>query len=172
MTASKRRSVASARRLLWTPWRLPFILGGKSKDCIFCTKPAETQDTENYVLERGPHCFVMLNAYPYTNGHLLIAPYRHVPSPQDLTSEQMADMTRLLNVALDTLTACLKPQGFNVGMNLGAVAGAGIADHVHLHIVPRWQGDTNFMPVLDGVRMIPERLEDTYDRLRTAWPSQ
>jgi len=155
-------------RVKWTPWRLSFILGEKPRDCIFCTKVRENRDRENYILYRGAHNFLILNLYPYNNGHLMIVPYLHVPSLEDLPAEVAGELMRLLQHSLRVLRRALNPEGFNVGVNIGRVAGAGVADHVHLHVVPRWGGDTNFMPVLAGVRLIPELLDQTYDRLLAA----
>lgn len=157
---------ASCRvKRLWTPWRMKFILSDKSRECIFCQKSAEDRDRENCILYRGQHAFIMLNAYPYNNGHLLIAPYAHEPSTENLDEATLAEMMLLVNRGLAALRKAMAPHGFNVGINLGKVAGAGIADHVHIHAVPRWQGDNNFMPVLGDTRLIPECLEDTYKRL-------
>lgn len=160
---------ASCRvRRLWTPWRMKFILSDKKGDCIFCQKTAETDDRASYVLYRGDHGFIMLNAYPYNNGHLLIVPYAHTPTLEELDDTTLTEVMLLVNRGLAALRKAMSPQGFNIGANLGAVAGAGITDHVHLHIVPRWQGDSNFLPVVDDTRLIPERLEDTYQRLLDA----
>lgn len=144
---------------------MAFIQGEKPKECIFCAKAAEQRDRENYVLYRGKHSFILLNAYPYTAGHLMIAPYAHRVSLEDLSDEATAEMMALSKRALRALRRAERAESFNVGMNVGAPAGAGIADHVHLHVVPRWQGDSNFMPVLGDVRLIPETLDATYDKL-------
>lgn len=154
--------------VLWTPWRMGFIMGEKPKECIFCLKPAETRDRENFILYRGRRAFIILNAYPYNNGHLLIVPYDHVASLEDLDAETSAELMALVQRGIRALRALMSPNGFNVGANIGQSAGAGIADHVHIHVVPRWTGDTNFMPVVGSVRMIPELLETTYDKLLAA----
>jgi ATP adenylyltransferase len=153
---------------LWTPWRLAFIRGEKSPSCVFCEKARERDDRKNFVLYRGAHNFILLNAYPYAAGHLMIAPYEHRGSLVDLSTETTADMMELAKRSVRALRQAYRTDSFNVGMNLGAAAGAGIADHVHLHVVPRWVGDSNFMPVLGDVRLIPETLEITYDRLLDA----
>jgi ATP adenylyltransferase len=153
--------------ILWTPWRLKFILGSRPAECVLCrlSRDAAANDRANYVLYRGKSCYVMLNLYPYTNGHLMIAPYRHGPDMAALSSEALGEMMAMVQASVAALTRALKPHGFNIGMNLGRIAGAGIEDHLHMHVVPRWGGDANFMSVLAGTRMIPEPLEDTYDRL-------
>ena len=157
---------------LWAPWRMAYIAAGDKQDegCIFCVKPAEDRDEENLLLHRGARCFVLMNLFPYNNGHLMVAPYAHVPSIEELDAETLADMMTTTQTCLATLRAAMSPQGFNVGINQGVVAGAGIADHVHLHIVPRWNGDTNFMPVLADVKVMPDYLQNTYRQLKAAWP--
>lgn len=154
-------------KVLWTPWRIRYILGEKRRGCLFCVKsqgPVEG-DRENYILYRGEACFIMLNLYPYTNGHLMIAPYRHEASIERLDDKSLYEMGVLTRASVAALTRALAAEGFNIGMNLGKVAGAGIADHLHMHVVPRWGGDTNFMSVLAETRLIPEALDATYDRL-------
>jgi len=153
-------------KALWSPWRMEYILGDKSGSCVFCAKPQETQDVENLVLYRGEWCFVILNRYPYTNGHLMVAPYEHVNSPTRLPPETLGEMMALVNRCLEALSQALHPDGYNIGMNLGAPAGAGIKDHLHLHIVPRWVGDTNFMAVCSDTRIICEALDQTYAKLK------
>jgi ATP adenylyltransferase len=133
--------------------------------CIFCALPARGDDAEARILGRGEHGFVMLNTFPYNPGHLLVAPFRHVGEVEDLTDGELADLGRLLQVAIRALRREMEPQGFNVGMNLGRVAGAGIPGHLHWHVVPRWNGDTSFMPVIGETRVLPELVEDTYRRL-------
>jgi len=154
---------------LWAPWRLQYIEHTpEEQGCIFCDKPARNRDAEDYILHRGERCFIMLNAFPYNNGHLLIAPYRHVPDLTDLDEDEQRDLLALTNLGLKALREVYHPQGFNVGINIGQVAGAGIADHIHLHIVPRWSGDTNFMPVLGETRVVPQALSESHERLREA----
>ena len=153
---------------LWAPWRMNYIKNADATPgCIFCDKPgmSQSKDKASYIFYRGQHAFVMMNIYPYANGHLLIAPYLHVPSLEDLPATVSHDMTDLTRHSLAVLRAVLAPDGFNVGMNLGRVAGAGVESHVHLHIVPRWSGDNNFMPVLAETRVMPEHLKATYDKL-------
>ncbi len=153
---------------LWTPWRLRFILGPKMEGCLFCQKLAENKDKENLILYRGQHCFIMLNAYPYTNGHLMVVPYAHVRNLDQLDTPTLTDLMLLTKRSIVALQKVMSPDGFNMGINVGKVAGAGVEDHVHFHVVPRWLGDTNFMPVLAETRLIPEPLNDTYDRLVAA----
>ena len=150
---------------IWTPWRMAFIGGEKQSGCIFCQKSAAPNDRENFVVARARFNFVLLNIFPYTTGHLMIAPYLHRASLSDLDGEVTAEMMDLARRATRVLGQTYRTDSFNIGMNLGAAAGAGIADHLHLHVVPRWQGDSNFMPVLGDTRLIPETLDVTYDRL-------
>lgn len=155
---------------LWSPWRYQYV--SKAADggaCIFCQKPSELRDRENYILFRGEHNFVLLNLFPYTSGHLMIAPYRHVARLAEVDRPALAEMMDLAAEAERALTAVYRPQGLNLGMNLGECAGAGIAGHVHLHILPRWTGDANFMTTIGETRVLPEDLEVTYDRLLEAW---
>ena len=158
---------------LWAPWRMAYIEAGGKQDegCIFCVKPAEDRDEENLLLHRGVRCFVLMNLFPYNNGHLMVAPYAHVPGIEELDAETLSDMMATTQTCLATLRAAMNPQGFNMGINQGVVAGAGIADHVHFHIVPRWNGDTNFMPVLADVKVMPDYLRNTYRQLKAAWPT-
>lgn len=153
---------------LWAPWRMQYIASasaGPPAECIFCRFPAETDDEANHVLQRGEHAFIVLNAYPYSNGHLMIAPYRHTANLDDLEDAEMLEMMALVRRSVNLLKRAYRPEGFNIGVNLGRTAGAGIADHVHMHVVPRWNGDTNFMAVVGDVRVIPESLESVYRRL-------
>ncbi len=147
---------------------MAFVQGEKSPGCIFCAKPAESRDRANYILFRGRHNFIILNAFPYTSGHLMIVPYEHVPSIEALDSAVTGEMMELSKRSLAALRKAERPEAFNVGLNIGTAAGAGIADHVHLHIVPRWAGDNNFMPVLGNARLLPEALESTYEKLIAA----
>ncbi len=154
---------------LWAPWRLQYIENADRADgCIFCVFPAEdrARDAENLILIRGEHAFVMLNAYPYSNGHLMVIPYRHAHELVAYTDAEMLEVMQLTRDCVDLLSRAFHPDGFNLGVNMGRVAGAGIADHLHWHIVPRWSGDTNFMPVLADVRVIPESLAKVHARLR------
>lgn len=152
---------------LWAPWRLEYVQGPGAGECVFCLgEPAE--DAARLVLHRGAHCFIILNRFPYSNGHLMVAPLRHVARPNLLTAAEAAELHHLTCLCLELLGSEFKAQGFNVGMNLGAVAGAGVVDHVHQHIVPRWGGDTNFMPVFADVRVIPQHLEAAFAQLQAA----
>ncbi len=151
---------------LWAPWRIEYILSKKTPGCIFCDKPRENKDQENLILYRGKHHFIIMNAFPYNNGHMMIVPYRHTSTLADWSSEEQKEFMELADLAVNLLKIAMKPDGFNLGINMGQVAGAGIADHIHLHIVPRWNGDTNFMPVLSDTRVISEHLEVTYEKLK------
>jgi ATP adenylyltransferase len=150
---------------IWAPWRVKYILGKKGGRCIFCLKKNKKED-KNLILYQGDLSFVMMNKFPYNNGHLLVAPCRHVKDLEDLTQKEMIDLINLLKLATSILKDALNPDGFNIGTNLGKVAGAGVESHLHFHIVPRWNGDTNFMPVLSDTRVISEHLEETFNRLK------
>jgi len=154
---------------LWSPWRMEYIVSKKDEGCIFCDKIADNDDEANYILHRGETCYVMLNLYPYNNGHLMVSPYRHVPSPEQLVEEELTEMMLMVNLSLRALRRAMRPDGFNIGVNIGKAAGAGIEEHVHIHIVPRWEADTNFMPILSQTRIIPELLDETYRKLKAAW---
>jgi ATP adenylyltransferase len=158
---------------LWTPWRLAFIeqaskLDPRHRPCFLCTKPAEPRerDRANLILYRGPRAYVLLNLYPYNPGHLMVAPYLHTGALPALEPTVAGEVFALVQRAVGILEAAYRPDGLNVGMNLGRAAGAGVPDHLHVHVVPRWNGDTNFMPVLGETKVLPETLEQTYDRLR------
>jgi ATP adenylyltransferase len=154
---------------LWAPWRLEYIQGADEQEgCLFC-RAVEAEDEEALVVKRGELAFVLLNKYPYASGHLMIAPYRHEAEFGELSSEEALEVHRLASAALGALAETVRPQGFNLGWNLGRIAGAGIVDHVHLHVVPRWSGDTNFMPVLADVKVMPEALADSRRKLAEAW---
>lgn len=153
-------------RVLWAPWRMEYILAPKDEGCIFCDKPAEAKDEGNYILYRGETCFVMLNIYPYNNGHLMIAPYRHLPNLNGLDPKEQADLMGTLGKSMEVLTRALEPEGFNTGMNVGRISGAGVVDHLHIHVVPRWAADTNFMPVIAETKVIAQHLTTTYEQLR------
>jgi len=161
---------------LWAPWRMAYIEEEKPAGCIFCDKPREQDPRAALVLGQTAHSVVMLNKYPYNNGHILIAPKRHEHRVVALSETEYRDVCDAVRLALDVLERSFRPGGFNVGMNLGRTAGAGVADHLHWHIVPRWEGDTNFMPVVGETRVIPQHLLDHYDRLspifREALPSE
>jgi len=155
---------------LWAPWRIKFITQPKPSGCILCLKPQEDRDRVNFILYRSRHCFVMMNIYPYNNGHLLISSYQHASTPEDLGDRVLLDMMRVLKHSMKAMKLALSPEGINIGINLGKVAGAGIDDHLHFHVVPRWHGDTSFMAVMAEVRVIPEHLKATYERLRHFFP--
>ncbi|MEW6280325.1 MAG: HIT domain-containing protein [Candidatus Eremiobacterota bacterium] len=150
---------------LWAPWRIGFILGPREEGCFLCRLPAERADRQNYLLERGSRAFVCLNAFPYTNGHLLVSPYRHAGDFQVLESDEMSEMMQLAQRWMGIMSETMKPHGFNLGMNLGAAAGAGVADHLHLHVVPRWGGDHNFMSTVADIRLINQSLEECFELL-------
>ena len=155
---------------LWTSWRMSYIesLNGRSEDCVFCAK-LDADDQGELVLRRGDTCYVCLNRFPYTSGHLLIVPYEHVATIEDLSPDSMLEMMISCQQALTVLRTNWHPRGFNIGLNLGHVAGAGLPEHVHLHVVPRWAGDSNFMSVLGETRVLPEMLDESWRRLREAW---
>jgi ATP adenylyltransferase len=157
---------------LWSPWRLEYLTAPKSDSCIFCRAVQRDDDREGLILLRGERAFLILNRYPYNNGHLMVVPYDHVSSLEDLDVLVLTEMMVLLNRGLAALRASMYPDGFNIGANLGEVAGAGIKDHVHLHIVPRWSGDTNFMPVVGNMRVVPQTWLQTYDALKAALDAQ
>lgn len=150
-------------KTLWAPWRRKYILDKGEKGCIFCHG---LSDGAKLTLYNGSFSMVMMNKYPYTNGHMLVAPKRHVASLEDLSFDEMGDLLRMVRDSVGILKKVMKPDGFNVGLNLGAVAGAGVEEHLHLHVVPRWHGDTNAMTVLADVRVISEHLQVTYRNLR------
>jgi ATP adenylyltransferase len=160
---------------LWSPWRMAYLRNDHSDNppgptgCIFCDLPAAGDDAAALIVRRGQHAFVILNKYPYNNGHLLVVPYAHVPSLEQLDAPTLAELMSLTNESLAALRRMYNPQAFNLGANIGASAGAGVADHVHLHIVPRWAGDTNFMTTVNNVRVIPEDLQETYRLAREQW---
>jgi len=158
---------------LWAPWRMEFIAPKtpRPQECIFCTQPAAHRDDDYYIFYRGEHCYMMLNLYPYNSGHLMIAPYQHVESIEKLNSTTLTELMSQAQLALRALRLTMKPDGFNMGINEGKVAGAGYAEHMHFHIVPRWNGDTNFMPVVADVKVIPEHLANTYQKLKQALES-
>jgi ATP adenylyltransferase len=154
---------------LWAPWRLEYIKqADEQPGCIFCDAAAG-DDEEKLVVHRGERAFVLLNKFPYSSGHLMVAPFRHVGELADLTDEEALEVHCLARRALDALGAAYGPEGYNLGWNLGRIAGAGVVDHIHLHVVPRWAGDTNFMPVLADVKVLPEHLSETRRRLAAEW---
>ena len=151
---------------IWAPWRIEYIQMEKEKGCILCQKPKQNKDAPNYILYRGDKNFVIMNKYPYNPGHLMVATYRHIANLEDLTTEELHEHFEIVSRSVRLLREVFKPQGFNIGINAGAVAGAGIADHFHTHIVPRWTGDTNFMAVVAETRVVSAALADTYQKLK------
>jgi ATP adenylyltransferase len=148
---------------------MDYITAPKHEGCIFCDFPAEHRDEERYILHRGKTCFVILNLYPYNPGHLMVAPYRHTNLYETLTEGEHYDMNHLAARAVQALKQSMEPEGFNIGINVGKTAGAGIAEHLHLHVVPRWDGDNNFMAVTADTRVVPEALNRTYRKLKEFW---
>lgn len=149
---------------LWAPWRMEYILGPHRNECIFCE--ALKKGEEGYTLVREEFAFVIMNTFPYNNGHIMVAPTRHTGDIGNLSDEEMLSISRLVKKSLQILQDKLKPDAFNIGMNLGRVAGAGVEDHIHIHIVPRWNGDTNFMPVISDTKIVSQALEETYRILK------
>jgi ATP adenylyltransferase len=152
-------------RRIWAPWRIEYIRNKKPQECIFCQKQKEDRDAENYILARGKKNFVILNLYPYNPGHIMVAPYRHLSNLQDLTDDELFEHFDMVRKSVSALRNEYNPQGFNIGMNLGNAAGAGIEDHIHTHVIPRWNGDTNFVTVVSDLRVIPHALDATYAEL-------
>jgi len=150
---------------LWAPWRKSYIEQGTSGGCIFCDNAKGRNDRKNHIVSRAATCFSMLNLFPYNGGHLMVAPFRHVAVLDGLEDRELAGLIALVRDSISLLKRALRPDGFNVGMNLGLVAGAGVAHHVHVHVVPRWSGDTNFMPVISGTKVIPQALDEMYEML-------
>ncbi len=158
-------------RRLWAPWRLEYIAAADEQEgCVFCLAQ-DAEEDESLVVHRGRNAFVLLNKFPYSSGHLMVAPYRHVGDFGALEDDEALEIHRLASQGIGALAQTYAPQGYNAGWNLGRVAGAGVVDHVHLHVVPRWAGDTNFMPVLADVKVLPEHLLETRRKLAEAWPS-
>jgi ATP adenylyltransferase len=156
---------------IWSPWRMKYIRDTETpKGCIFCNAMKMEDGLENLIVKRGKLAFVILNRYPYTSGHVMVVPYLHVGTLAQLDKGTTGEMTELIQQAVLTITEVYEPEGFNIGANLGSVAGAGVADHLHVHIVPRWAGDTNFMTPVADARVIPEDLGETLERLQAAWP--
>ncbi len=151
---------------LWTPWRYKYISAAQNKnECIFCLAREAKDNKDCYILYRGEHNIIILNVYPYTSGHMMIAPYKHIASPLESNKDQIMEMSELMLKSLGFLNEIYSPGGFNIGMNIGRCAGAGFYEHFHLHVLPRWEGDTNFMATLSETRLIPEDLDQTYEKL-------
>ncbi len=152
---------------MWAPWRIGYILSDKKEDgCIFCNAYKADNDKKYLVVYRSEHSFVIMNKYPYNAGHIMIVPNRHIDNSISLKTEEQLDIFSLINKSIQALKKALKPDGFNLGMNLGRVAGAGIDDHIHIHIVPRWNGDTNFMSTVADVKVVSESIEETYEKIK------
>ena len=150
---------------LWAPWRMEYILQEKQSGCIFCDKPKQDSDKENLILYRGKSCFVIMNYYPYNNGHLMVVPYQHTSNLMDLSLDEQVEIMSVLAQSTEILTKAIRAQGINIGMNLGTVAGAGIDDHLHFHLVPRWNGDTNFMPITGHTKVLSQGLYESWELL-------
>jgi ATP adenylyltransferase len=154
---------------LWAPWRITYVGGSQPvTGCVFCSALAGTDDRQQLLLQRGTSASLILNAYPYASGHVMVVVNRHIATVVDASLAELTDAMRLVQAATEALRREYRPDGFNIGINEGRVAGAGVADHLHIHVVPRWSGDVNFMPVLGDVKVLPEALETTYDRLKGA----
>lgn len=154
---------------LWAPWRMEYILNCRQKGCFLCEAFQAENDREHLIVKRSQACAIIMNRYPYNNGHLMVAPYRHVDSVEELQAAEQSDLMALVAMACARLKKIVNAQGFNLGINQGAAAGAGLKDHLHLHIVPRWAGDTNFMPVLADVKVIPQPLSELWEKLQRAF---
>ena len=162
---------------LYAPWRMAYVdqpakdaASSGATGCVFCDKSVQDDDAANLIVRRGTQAFVLLNIFPYNNGHLMVVPYRHTATLADLDDAATLELLTLTKQAQAALQSAFHPEGFNLGMNLGVAAGAGIADHLHLHIVPRWNGDTNFMPVLSDVKVLPDALQSSAEKISRAWP--
>lgn len=151
---------------LWAPWRLQYVINtGEDEGCIFCTKPKQDNDRDNLILYRSNHAFIIMNLYPYNNGHLMIVPYQHAQDLDGIADDVLTELITLTRKAQNIMKQVFAAQGFNIGINVGKAAGAGIDEHIHIHIVPRWTGDTNFMPVLGDIKVIPQHIWAAYDLL-------
>jgi ATP adenylyltransferase len=150
---------------LWAPWRMEYVKSEKSDECIFCSLPKANEDTKNYILHRGQSAFIIMNIFPYNSAHVMVSPFRHIGCLTTQNADESKEINNLTRRSIDILRAVINPEGFNVGYNIGKAAGAGYDEHIHCHIVPRWTGDTNFMPVLGETKVHPEHLETTYKKL-------
>ena len=151
---------------IWAPWRMEYIQMEKPEGCMLCQKPSQNDDAANYILYRGDKNFVIMNVYPYNPGHLMIAPFRHIANLEELANDELHEHIEIVSRSVKVLRQVFDPGGFNLGTNIGAEAGAGIADNLHTHVVPRWQGDTNFMPVVADTRVVPEAPAESYQKLK------
>ncbi|MGC9325803.1 MAG: HIT family protein [Desulfomonilia bacterium] len=152
---------------IWAPWRMEYITKPKENSCIFCSAPA---DGDHLILKRDTRCFSIMNRFPYTTGHCMVAPYRHIGDLHKLENEELYDILDMVRDIVSAIQISMNPQGFNIGCNIGTVAGAGIAEHIHFHVVPRWSGDTNFMPVISDVHVISEHIEKTLLKIKENLP--
>ncbi|TDA67042.1 MAG: HIT domain-containing protein [Clostridia bacterium] len=157
---------------LWAPWRSVYVGQPETNGCFLCENPARQDDKATYIVSRSPRAFAILNTYPYNSGHLMVAPYRHIGEIEELEAAEQWEMADLVRKCLRALRQAFNPHGFNIGMNLGRVAGAGVPGHLHMHIVPRWEGDSNFMPVIAGAKVVSEALDATYERVYRAMNGQ
>ena len=162
-------SDSNEREVLWAPWRIEYIAGPKEEGCVFCNRLEATDDRHNLILARGQRSFVIMNKFPYSNGHLMVAPSRHTADFGSLNADEILEIFTFIKTFSEVLHTVMKPHGLNMGLNLGRTAGAGVEDHLHVHVVPRWDGDTNFMPVIGGVKVISEHIQSTYDKLLDAY---
>lgn len=153
---------------LWATWRMGYITGEKESGCVFCRIVSDDRDEENLVLHRGAHCFAVMNLYPYNNGHIMVIPYSHISDLSLLKDEECSELMKTVRFFSKIIKKAINPEGMNIGMNIGRSGGAGIADHLHIHIVPRWTGDSNFMPIIGETRVISEHIKETYGKLRKA----
>jgi ATP adenylyltransferase len=151
---------------LWAPWRIEYFKKVKGKGCFLCKSFASSRDRDNLLLKRGETCVLLMNRYPYTGGHLMVAPIRHVATLEEMSQEEICEMMKLTQQAIRALKKVARPHGFNIGVNIGEAAGAGLKDHIHLHIVPRWTGDTNFVTVMADIRIVPQALQELWKELR------
>ncbi len=158
--------------ILYSPWRIDYILSNKENKCIFCHKPKEGNDAENLILFRSKTCFVIMNRFPYNNGHLLIVPFRHVSKLTELNSEETSDLFETVKLCEEIVENLYNCDGINIGMNLGKAAGAGIDDHLHVHLLPRWNGDSNFMTTIGATRVLPESFASAYKKLKSAFSKE
>lgn len=156
---------------MWAPWRIEYILGEKPGGCVLCDMPQGGDDERNHIVHRGVSCYVIMNLYPYNSGHLMVVPFRHLSEYEGLTPEERAESAELAARSVRAVKKAMKPDGFNIGVNIGKAAGAGIDEHLHFHVVPRWSGDINFMTAVGGMRVIPQCLEETYRILKEAFAS-
>ena len=157
---------------LWAPWRLEYIKAGMTNECIFCTKPTLGNDEEALIVHRGERAFVILNAFPYNSGHLMVAPFEHGGKLEEVDEQTLLELMTLTQRSMRALAAAYLPEGYNIGLNEGKIAGAGMADHVHFHVVPRWAGDTNFMPALSDTRVVNQALSESFVAIRDAFDEQ